>query len=80
LTAALAQRVWKNGANSPAEDNTTLAALRKNITSVLLVPCVKALAGIRENDPEWNTVLPPLTKLNAKQMGEAQKTANSLGF
>ena len=80
VTAELAQRVWKNGTNSSAKDNTKLAALRKNITSIPLVPCVKALVGIRENDPEWNTVLPPLTKLNSEQMGEARKIANSLGF
>ena len=80
VTATLASRVWKHGKRSPVEDNTSLAALRKNITSVPLVPCVKALIGMREKDPEWNTVLPPLTKLSSEQMGEARKIAETLGF
>ena len=80
LTANLAGRVWKHGKHSPTDDNTKLTTLRKNITRVPLVPCVKALIGMRENDPEWIRVLPPLTKLNSEQMGEARKIAASLGF
>ena len=80
LTATLAGRVWKHGKRSPAKDNTNLAGLRKKIASVPLVPCVKALIGIRENDPEWSTVLPPLTKLSSEQMHQVRKVADTLGF
>ena len=80
LTATLAGRVWEQGKRSTAKDRTNLARLRKEIVSVPLVPCVKALIGIRENDPAWTTVLPPLTKLSSEQMSQARKIADTLGF
>ena len=80
LTATLAGRVWEQGERSTAMDKTNLAGLRKQIVSVPLVPCVKALIGIRENDSQWATVLPPLTKLSSKEMRQARKIADTLGF
>lgn len=80
LTATLAERVWKHGKRSPAEDNANLSGLRKKIVSFPLIPCVKALIGIRENDPEWTTVLPPLTKLSSEQMRQVSQVADTLGF
>jgi 4-hydroxy-tetrahydrodipicolinate synthase len=48
----------------------TLSAIRKAVTSVALIPGLKALMARHSGDPAWENVRPPFTKLAAEARGK----------
>lgn len=68
LTAATNAKVYATWDKpEAAEAQKSLSAMRAAITSAPLIPGLKALLARHTNDPAWETIRPPHTKLTADQ-------------
>ncbi|MGH7153223.1 MAG: dihydrodipicolinate synthase family protein [Acetobacteraceae bacterium] len=68
VNCAIGARVYANRAVAAAEQaQLTLTATRKAVTSVPLIPGLKALVARNTGDPEWANVRPPHLKLSGEQ-------------
>ncbi|MBV8614576.1 MAG: dihydrodipicolinate synthase family protein [Acetobacteraceae bacterium] len=70
VTCATAARVYAEPDSAEGEAaQRVLTATRKAVTSVPLIPGLKALVARNTADPGWTTIRPPLLKLTAAQEG-----------
>jgi 4-hydroxy-tetrahydrodipicolinate synthase len=64
-------RVCANiGTDAGEAAQATLSAIRKAVTSVALIPGLKALMARHSGDPAWENVRPPFVKLAAEARGK----------
>ena len=67
VSSAFNARVCANVGTAAGEAaQATLSAIRKAVTSVALIPGLKALMARHTGDPGWETVRPPFLKLPAE--------------
>ena len=68
VNCAVGAEVYANWATpAGAEAQVTLTATRKAVTSVPLIPGLKALVARNTGDPRWTNIRPPHMKLTAAQ-------------
>ncbi len=59
---------WNSAAGEPA--HLCLSAVRKAVTSVPLIPGLKALVARNNGDPSWTNIRPPHLQLTAEQQAK----------
>lgn len=66
----LACATYQSGENTPEETYRSMVSVRKVLTSVPLVPAVKAAIAWRREDASWRTMMPPLCSLSETQLAQ----------
>jgi 4-hydroxy-tetrahydrodipicolinate synthase len=81
VNCALAAQVYA-GWNTPAAErlHTTLAATRKAVVSVPLIPGLKALVARNTGDARWHAIRPPHLKLTDVQQAALFATFDACGL
>ncbi|MBL1422044.1 MAG: dihydrodipicolinate synthase family protein [Alphaproteobacteria bacterium] len=77
VTAPLATKLW-NGVGNKVELSEKIAELRTEIASLPLIQAVKYLVGLRENNSNWNSVIPPLVGLSEVQIQQVETISKKL--
>lgn len=80
VTGPLAARVWRKAAGVGHGECQNMIKLRKDISSIPIVQAVKALISIREKNPSWRYVKPPLMGLTSEQKVKLETIADMLGY
>ncbi len=81
VTGPWAGKLW-HGCEDHNLDNhlAVLKELRETISSVPLVQAVKHLIGLRENNVDWDLMIPPLISLTESQKNQLTEVAQKLGY
>jgi 4-hydroxy-tetrahydrodipicolinate synthase len=81
VTAPLAAKLWHQSKGTPISDiQETVTALRTAAASVPLIPAIKYLISLREEEPEWEAVRLPLEPLSNSEKEALQEAAAILGY